>query len=107
MMSNDEFPEEVRTAVYWLNSCGRALVADALATWAEEKILAYEGLTGIKDGAFKALEDRDLKLDAIAKALDMPKDSWRIAGCDVLAHQVRDLMTAYIKLRDLKDDSPR
>jgi len=30
------------------------------------------------------------KLDAIAAALGMPAESWRIAGCDVLAHQVAD-----------------
>jgi hypothetical protein len=46
------------------------------------------------------LADREKKLDAIAEALDMPKDSWRIAGCDVLAHQVRDLMRNYLALRD-------
>ncbi|MDP2621993.1 MAG: hypothetical protein Q8P46_17770 [Hyphomicrobiales bacterium] len=93
-------PERVRDAIYWLNAGGRGLVADALATWAEDKILAYEGLEGVKDGAFSELEDRDGKLDAIAKALDMPKDSWRIAGCDVMAHQIRGLVAAYIKLQD-------
>ena len=40
-------------------------------------------------------------LDAISEVLEMPKESWRIAGCDVLAHQVRDLLKGYISLRDM------
>jgi hypothetical protein len=36
------------------------------------------------------LADREKKLDAIAEALGMPKESWRIAGCDVLAHAITD-----------------
>lgn len=52
-------------------------------------------------GRLRALvDDLEGKLDAVAEALDHPKRAWRMAGCDVLAHQVRDLLRNYIALRD-------
>lgn len=39
-------------------------------------------------------------LDAIADALGYPRESWRIAGCDTLAHAVKALQDNYIALRD-------
>jgi hypothetical protein len=65
---------------------------------------AYIGLKGATDAllrdADRRLAEREALLDAISEALDIPKESWRIAGCDVLAHQVKDLMRSYIALRD-------
>jgi hypothetical protein len=40
------------------------------------------------------------QLDAIAKVLGYPRESWRIAGCEFLAHAVRDLQNNYIAQRD-------
>jgi hypothetical protein len=43
------------------------------------------------------------QLDAIAKVLGYPVESWRIAGCDFLAHAVRGLQDAYIGLKGSTD----
>lgn len=43
------------------------------------------------------------KLDAIAKALNMPVESWHIAGsgCDVLAHQIIERQRTFAQLVEL------
>ena len=50
--------------------------------------------------ALEAIVDREKKLDAIAGVLDYPRESWRISGCDNLAHAVKTLQDNYIALRD-------
>lgn len=40
------------------------------------------------------------QLEAIADVIGYPKESWRIAGCDVLSHAIADLQRSYIALRD-------
>lgn len=65
---------------------------------------AYIGLKGTTDAllrdADRRIADRDAKLDAIADVIGYPRESWRIAGCDALAHAVGALQANYIKLRD-------
>jgi hypothetical protein len=81
-----------------------ALLKEAFDEVLSEDRYAYIGLKGTTDALLKdadrRIAERDAKLDAIAEALDMPKESWRIAGCDVMAHQVRDLLRDYIALRE-------
>lgn len=54
-----------------------------------------------------AATDLEQKLDAVAKALGYPVESWRMAGCDVLAHAITDLIRNYGRLeqRLLKIDA--
>ncbi len=54
---------------------------------AGEPCLPFEGHVFISE-----LADREVKLDAIAKALDFPEGAWRIAGCDVMAHSISDII---------------
>lgn len=48
------------------------------------------------------------QLDAVAQALGYPVESWRMAGCYVLAHAVSDLIANYTKLQqeahELRED---
>ena len=44
--------------------------------------------------ALETIADREKKLDAIADILDYPRESWRISGCDNLAHAVKTLQRA-------------
>lgn len=74
--------EFLRTVAKEFRESGSAKVADGVARAAE------------------ALRLASMQLNAIAEALDMPKEAWRIAGCDVLAHQVRDLLRNYMVLTD-------
>ncbi len=44
-------------------------------------------------------------LDAIADVLGYPRESWRISGCDFLAHAVKALQDNYIATRDAQPAS--
>lgn len=50
--------------------------------------------------ADQRITDLEAKLDAIAEAIGHPRGAWKLAGCDVLAHYVRDLLNNYTALRD-------
>lgn len=103
-MGRKRLPDAVRDAIYWLEAGGRRSVADMLDSWARDERDGYLGLKGTTDAllrdADRRIADMAGKLDAISEVLEMPKESWRIAGCDVLAHQVRDLLANYIRLRE-------
>ena len=46
-----------------------------------------------------APSELEQKLDAIAKALGYPVECWRMAGCDVMAHAIGDLIANYGRLQ--------
>ena len=54
--------------------------------------------------SLERIVNAERQLDAIAEVIGYPKESWRIAGCDTLAHAIGDLQRNYIALRDSGND---
>jgi hypothetical protein len=109
-IGNDVLPSSRFERLIWLMQGACDSVKDAPASSAPAMDDAYIGLKGTADALLRdadlRIAEREAQLDAIAKELDVPKESWRIAGCDVLAHQVKDLRRSYIALRD-KTEAPQ
>ena len=74
------------------------------AMLAEDERDAKVGLKGTTDAllrdADRRIEAMEVHLDAIADVIGYPRESWRIAGCDALAHAVKAMQDNYIALRD-------
>jgi hypothetical protein len=71
---------------------------------AEQSLASADGRSvGNSEQVQKDWNNAAGQLDAIAKVLGYPVESWRIAGCDFLAHAVRGLQDAYIGLKGSTD----
>ena len=74
------------------------------AMLAEDERDAKVGLKGTTDAllrdADRRIEAMEVHLDAIADVIGYPRESWRIAGCDALAHAVKTMQDNYIALRE-------